>query len=103
MAAKSYNVDWLRDLPAALRFCRAARRLSLAQVADRTGVAIPTIHRIETGKRDGMTVETLITIANWVAGLSETRDAHHIQSEDVEEVLQTMEYLRPKSSKSDQT
>ena len=70
---RKYNVDWLADIGPALRFCRAARQMSLREVADLTGTTAPTIQRIELGLRDTK-LETLIQIGNWIAGLQKIEE-----------------------------
>ena len=51
------------ELAAAIKSARQAKRLSLAQVASRSGIDKAAISRIETGQNLNPTVATLETIA----------------------------------------
>lgn len=58
-------MDWLRDLPAALRFVRAARRLDVREAGKQAGVSGSTISRIENGA--GADFNSLLSVGNWIA------------------------------------
>lgn len=59
-------LEWIRDLPPALRFVRSARRLSLREVAKQAGVPVSTLSRIERDEND-FQIGTLLKVAAWIA------------------------------------
>lgn len=67
MAADAFN--WMRDLPAAFRFVRQARRMTLRDAARETGLSAATLNRIERGDSSAEDINfgTAISLANWIA------------------------------------
>lgn len=66
MPTKTGPLDWMSDLPAALRFVRHARRLSLRDVAKETGLHFNNINRWEREGSD-LPLKDALTLTNWIA------------------------------------
>ena len=59
-------LDLMDDLPAALRFVRAARRLTLRECAAQVGLSHSALQRIEADKP--VKVESVRRVSAWLAG-----------------------------------
>jgi len=63
----------MADLPAALRFVRAARGMSLRDVAAEIGVSAATLNRTEQAGADrDLSFSTFVAITGWLCGNEKT-------------------------------
>lgn len=61
--AQAVDAVWLGEK---LRAEREKKRLTLKDVADETGVSVPTLSRIERGAAKGLSSDTYVVLSRWV-------------------------------------